>query len=96
MPKTGLYAVKSADEIARLIARYEADRPPSTSKIAIEDLKSGDIFNDEGIPKTYWHIFATTPPAGPPGRWGQHKPYYDREVRYGGPSHWVWQDWGPG
>jgi hypothetical protein len=96
MAKTGIYKVKPETEIENLIERFDANRKTGASSwTAIEDLKVREIFNEDGIPKTYWHIHATEPPEPPAGRRGNYRMSYDKAIRYGGPSMWEWQDWGP-
>ena len=55
------------------------------------EIITGDLFNDDGYPRNYWHCTATIPPPPPRGRRGQWKPTPMGSYR----GEWVWQDWGP-
>jgi hypothetical protein len=52
------------------------------------EIEAGDLYNDRGEPKGYWHCLATQKPEVPDGWRGQWKAIGEQ------PSGWEWQDWG--
>lgn len=84
--KQGKYML--AEESYREIVAQEKERKGYFQEA--NDIREGDVFDDEGNPKSYWYVEATRPPAERPTARGQWVSVgYDKECEPG----WYWQEW---
>ena len=78
---------RDRDRIAEDCLRGQNSNRASIAK----EIRDGDLFNDAGRLKTYWHCLATKAPPAPAGR-GQYKAEQYSDMRYDG-WVWHWQSW---
>lgn len=93
MSSGGRYAPRPTEERERVARDCLEGQNQHRERYAAE-IRAGDLFGPDGLPKYYWHCLATEPPPSPTGRRGRWKAGEDETSIHGG-WIWGWDDYGP-